>query len=80
MMQNFVYSGGLSGGLLRHIKNEVKSVLNIKESYSMEKNCKNVSKNSHRNFIKRGGGGGGSKAVCKLYKKQETWYWMASLS
>ena len=64
-MQNFVYSGGLSGGLLRHVKNgffslfqnEVRSVLNIKESYSMEKSLKNVSKISHRNFIKRGGGG-----------------------
>ena len=53
MMGNFAYSGGLSGGLLRHIKNdffsfflnEVESVLNIKESYSMEKSRKNVSKN-----------------------------------
>ena len=31
----------------------------------MEKNRKNVSKNSHRNFIKRGGG---SKVSYKLYK------------
>ena len=52
MMGNFVYSGGLSGGLLRQIKNdffslfqnEVKSVLNIKESYSMEKKPKKFSK------------------------------------
>ena len=35
----------------------------------MEKSRKNVSKNSHLNFIKRGEGGVGSKAVYKLYKK-----------
>ena len=34
----------------------------------MEKSRKNVSKNSHRNFIKQGEGEG-SKAVYKLYKK-----------
>ena len=75
MMRNFVYSGGLSGGLLRHIKNdffslfqnEVKSVLNIKESYSMKKKPKKCSKKFASSFIK--GRGGGSKAVYKLYKK-----------
>ena len=34
--------------------------------------------NSQRNFIKQGGGGG-SKAVYKLYKKQEKWYVVPSL-
>ena len=70
MMGNFVYSGGLSGGLLRHIKNdffslfqnEVKSVLNIKESYSMKKKPKKCSKKFTSSFIKR-------RAVYKLYKK-----------
>ena len=65
MMGNFVYSGGLSGGLLRHIKNdffslfqnEVKSVLNIKESYSMGKKPKKCSKKFASSFIKRAGGG-----------------------
>ena len=65
MMQNIVYSGGLSGGLLRHIKNdflaffqnEVKSVLNIKESYSMKKNPKKCPKKFASSFIKRRGGG-----------------------
>ena len=60
MMRNFAYSGGLSGGLLRHIKNEffnlfqneVKSVLNIKESYSMEKKPKKCSKEFASIFIK----------------------------
>ena len=74
-MRNFVYSGGLSGGLLRHIKNdffslfqnEVKSVLNIKESYSMKKKPKKCSKKFTSSFIKRRGGG--AKAVYKLYKK-----------
>ena len=74
-MGNFVYSGGLSGGLLRHIKNdffslfqnEVKSVLNIKESYSMKKKPKKCSKKFASSFIKRRGGG--AKAVYKLYKK-----------
>ena len=77
MMRNFAYSGGLSGGLLRHIKNdffslfqnEVKSVLNIKESYSMKKKPKKCSKKFASSFIKRRGGRGGSKAVYKLYKK-----------
>ena len=88
-MRNFAYFGGLSHiCLLRHIKNdffslfqnEVKSVLNIKESYSMEKSRKNVSKNSHRNFIKRGGGAGGQRPFINFIKKQEIWYWMASLT
>ena len=75
MMRNFVYSGGLSGGLLRHIKNdffslfqnEVKSVLNIKESYSMKKKAEKMFKKIRIKFYKTKGGG--SKAVYKLYKK-----------
>ena len=47
--------------------NEVKSVLNIKKSYSMKKKPKKCSKKFASSFIKRRGGG--SKAVYKLYKK-----------
>ena len=43
----------------------------------MGKNRKKFSKNSQRNFIKQGGGG--SKAVYKLYKKQEKWSVVPSL-
>ena len=46
--------------------------------FNGKKVVKVFSKNSHRNFIKRGGGG--SKAVYKLYKKQEKWKRMASLT
>ena len=65
MMRNFVYSGGLSGGLLRHIKNdffslfqnEVKSVLNIKESYSIKKKTEKMFKKICIEFYKTKGGG-----------------------
>ena len=77
MMRNFVYSGGLSGGLLRHIKNdffnlfqnEVKSVLNIKESYSMKKKQKKCSKKFTSSFIKRRGGGGQRPFINFICKK-----------
>ena len=83
-MRNFVYSGGLSGGLLRHIKdyffsyfqNEVKSVLNIKESYSMKKKPKKCSKNFASSFIKRRGG---QRPFINFIKKQTFWYRTASL-
>ena len=80
MMRNSAYSGELSGGLLRHIKNEffslflneVKSVLNIKESYSMKKKPKKCSKKTK--------GGGGQRRFINFIKKQEIWYRTASLS
>ena len=56
--------------IFQPLHNEEKSVLDIRESYSMGKKVvKVLSKNLQHNFIKRGGGGGGSKAVYKLYKK-----------
>ena len=86
MMGNFVYSGGLSGGLLRHIKNdffslfqnEVKSVLNIKESYSMKKKPKKCSKKSHQ--VLQNKGGGGQRPFINFIKKQEIWYRTASFT
>ena len=64
--------------IFKPLHNEVKSVLDIKESYSMEKSRKNVSKISHRNFIKRGGGG--QRPFINFIKKQGFWYGTASLS
>ena len=85
MMRNFVYSGGLSGGLLRHIKNdflaffqnEVKSVLNIKESYSI-KETEKMFKKIRIEFYKTSGGGG-QRPFIKFIQKQEIWYRTASL-
>ena len=47
--------------------NEVKSVLDIKESHSMKKSPNFFLQKIHIEFYKRRGGG--SKAVYKLYKK-----------
>ena len=63
---------------LAFFQNEVKSVLNIKESYSMKKKPKKCSKKFASSFIKRRGGGS-QRPFINFIKKQEIWYRTAFL-